>query len=281
MTSWTETYRGVVSAWECDVVEHFTIAYYFDRFADASRNMLELAELGDEMSARVGAGPSRIVATFQHELRAGAAFHMRSAVIGVEGRSLNLGHQVIDTATGKPVTWVFETIALPDPLPAAVRDKLAALATAWPGPDVPAVSPAPRTKGALTARDRVKPWEIDERGRLALPDFVHRFSGAGMHFLTSIGMTGDYMHKNRRGFSTFLLDVEIASEAKAGERMDVRTAPAHLGNTSLKYVHTMTGADGRLIASMVQAGVQLDLDARRPSAFPADIRAAIQSRLTG
>jgi len=32
----------VVNAWECDVVEHFTIAYYFDRFADSSRNLLEL-----------------------------------------------------------------------------------------------------------------------------------------------------------------------------------------------------------------------------------------------
>jgi len=28
MAEWTETYRGVVSAWECDIVEHFTIAYY-------------------------------------------------------------------------------------------------------------------------------------------------------------------------------------------------------------------------------------------------------------
>ncbi len=281
MTSWTETYRGVVSAWECDVVEHFTIAYYFDRFADAARNLLELSELGEALTSRVGAGPSRIVATFQHELRAGAAFHMTSAVIGTAGQSLSLGHQVIDTASGKPVTWVYETIALPDLLPAAVRDKLTALATAWPGPEIPAPSARLQTQGALTARDRVKPWEIDERERLALPDFVHRFSGAGMHFLTSVGMTGEYMQKNRRGFSTFLLDVEIASEAKAGERLDVRTAPAHLGNTSLKYVHTMTGADGRRVASMVQAGVQLDLDARRPTAFPADIRAAIQSQLAG
>jgi acyl-CoA thioesterase FadM len=206
---------------------------------------------------------------------------MTSAVIGIEGRSLNLGHQVIDTASGRPVTWVHETIALPDPIPAAVRDKLAALASAWPGPEIPAPSARLPDQGAVTARDRVKPWEIDERGRLALPDFVHRFSGAGMHFLTSVDMTGEYMQKNRRGFSTFLLDVEIASEAKAGERIDVRTAPAHLGNTSLKYVHTMTGSDGRLVASMVQAGVQLDLDARRPTAFPADIRTAIQSRLAG
>lgn len=131
----------------------------------------------------------------------------------------------------------------------------------------------------LTGRDRVKPWEIDESGRLSLPDHVHRFSAAGMHFLTSIGMTGAYMHQNRRGFSTFLLDLALVSGAKAGERIDVTTAIEHLGTTSLRYMHRMTGADGRLIASMLQAGVQLDLDARRPCALPDTLRAAIAKRL--
>ena len=280
MTDWTETYRGTVSAWECDVVEHFTIAYYFDRFSDATRNLLELSDMEPAVVARAGAGPSRLVATFQQEMRAGAAFHMTSAIVGLEGETLKIGHQVVDTASGKTVTWVFETLMLPAGLSAAAKGKLQAAIRDWTGPAVPERSAGATPKGELTARDRVKPWEIDERGRLALPDFVHRFSGAGMHFLTSVGMTGPYMNQNRRGFSTFLLDVEIASEAKAGERMDVRTAPAHLGNTSLRYVHYLTGPDGRLIASMVQAGVQLDLDARRPTAFPADIRAAIQSRLT-
>ena len=35
MTHWTETYRGAVPPWQCDVTEHFTIAYYFDRLEEA------------------------------------------------------------------------------------------------------------------------------------------------------------------------------------------------------------------------------------------------------
>jgi len=31
MDGWTETWRGIVAPWECDITEHFTIAYYFDR----------------------------------------------------------------------------------------------------------------------------------------------------------------------------------------------------------------------------------------------------------
>jgi acyl-CoA thioesterase FadM len=279
MAGWTETYRGVVSAWECDIVEHFTIAYYFEKFADATRNFVELIGEGETLGSAVGAGPSRIFTTFQQELRGGAAFHITSAVVGIEGDALRFGHQVIDSATDKTVTWVSETVALPTTASPALREKLAALVVAWTGPEVPAPSAPPAAMGALTARDRVKPWEVDEAGRLSLSDHVHRFSGAGMHLLTSIGMTGAYMHANRRGFSTFLLDVELVAPARLGDRIDVHTVVAHLGNTSLRYVHRMVDARGRVIASMAQAGVQLDLDARRPAAMPAEIRDAINRQL--
>ena len=226
------------------------------------------------LGAAAGAGPARILVTFQQELRAGAAFHITSAVTGLEGQTLKLGHQVIDSATGKSVTWVAETATLPLTFTASARERLKALVLPWTGPEVtPSVQP-PAHRGALTARDRVKPWEVDEHGRLSLSDHVHRFSGAGMHLLNSIGMTGAYMQANRRGFSTFLLDVEVISPARLGERIDVHTAIAHLGNTSLKYVHRMYGPDGREVASMVQAGVHLDLDARRPTAMPGEIREA-------
>jgi acyl-CoA thioesterase FadM len=135
-------------------------------------------------------------------------------------------------------------------------------------------------EGAITSRDRVKPWELGEGGTLSLAACVHRFSGAGMQFLSSIGMTGAYMHQSRRGFSTMSLDLNLVAAAKGGERIDVRTSIAHLGNTSLRYVHRMRGSDGREIASLVQAGVQLDLDTRRPAALPPPIREAISGLLS-
>ena len=82
MAEWIETYRGVVNAWECDIVEHFTIAYYFERFADATRNFLELVGEGETLGPAVGADKSRLYTTFTRELRAGAGFHMLSAVVG-------------------------------------------------------------------------------------------------------------------------------------------------------------------------------------------------------
>ena len=91
MAEWIETYRGVVSAWECDIVEHFTIAYYFDRFADATRNFLELIGEGETLYPAAGTGTWRLYTSFTQELRAGAGFHMLSAVTHVGESSLQLG----------------------------------------------------------------------------------------------------------------------------------------------------------------------------------------------
>ena len=96
MTEWLETYRGVVNPWECDVVQHFTIAYYFDRFADATRNFIDLVGEDDSLDAGVRHGPCRGHATFQHELRAGAGFHILTAVTGIDASALQLGHQVVE-----------------------------------------------------------------------------------------------------------------------------------------------------------------------------------------
>ena len=279
MTEWIETYRGVVSAWECDIVEHFTIAYYFERFADATRNYLELIGETEMLGPALAARPSRLYTSFTQELRAGAGFHILSAVVAVDDSSLRLGHQVVFSARGETVSWVMESLPLAVAATPQVRAKLEARMVAWPGPEVPTAASATK-RGLLTARDRVKPRELDESGGMALAAHVHRFSAAGMQFLSSIGMTGDYMQQNRRGFSTLALDLRLTGAAKVGDRIDVTTAIAHLGRTSLSYLHRMSGADGGEIASMLQTGVQLDLDARRPAALPQSIRDAVSRLLS-
>ena len=179
MADWLVTYRGVVNPWECDVVQHFTIAYYFDRLADATRNFFDLCGEGG-LEAGLTHGPARHHATFVHELRAGAGFHVLTAVVGIDARRLQLGHQVLSSTTGETMTWVTETLALSQDFCSATRQRLAALCLPWSGPKVPDL-PAPASAGGqLAARDRVKPWEIDESGSMALPAHIHRFSAASM-----------------------------------------------------------------------------------------------------
>ena len=111
MAEWMETYRGVVNAWECDTVEHFTIAYYFERFASATRTLFELIGEDKILGPTVATNPRRIYTTFLQELRAGAGFHMLSGVIGVDEGAVRLGNQVVDSASARTVSWVMEKAA--------------------------------------------------------------------------------------------------------------------------------------------------------------------------
>src|SRR5207245_11091473 len=95
MNGWTETYRGVVSPWECDVTEHFTIAYYLDRLEDAASTIAESLGLRD-LSRAVG---RRFDGRFDRELRDGASFHVLNAPIALGVPWLPLGQQHINCST--------------------------------------------------------------------------------------------------------------------------------------------------------------------------------------
>ena len=114
---------------------------------------------------------------------------------------------------------------------------------------------------------------------MSLPGHVHRFSAAGMQALAAIGMTATYMQQQRRGFSTFELDLTLIGEANVGDVIDVTTSLVHLGNSSLRFAHRMTGPKGREIGHLVQSGVHLDMDARRSTAIPDALRDAIRTLL--
>src|SRR4030081_3532780 len=98
MTNWIEAYRGTVPPWQCDVTEHFTIAYYFDRLEEAEANFAD--ELGLDDLSRRGGLIRRLDVRFARELRAGSSFHVESAALGADAEGgdngLRLGHRFVD-----------------------------------------------------------------------------------------------------------------------------------------------------------------------------------------
>src|SRR5580698_920206 len=97
-----ETYRGAASPWECDVTEHFTLAFYFDRIARAEATLA--GELGLLDTLRAGGFTRRYDVRLARELRAGSAFHIESGLIG-DDRGVRLGHRIVNSVTGEPTTW--------------------------------------------------------------------------------------------------------------------------------------------------------------------------------
>jgi len=273
MTDWRETYRGAVPPWQCDVTEHFTIAYYFDRLEEAEANLTDAIGLGG-LPHRADIA-RRIDARFARELREGASFHIESAVLGVED-GLHLGHRVVDSANGEVVTWFAEHWDLTKAHVSDDQRRTLALRLAqWNGP-----APEPRaeplsTAGFIpTARGRVKQADIDAAGNFALGAIVHRFSNSSAQLGAAIGMDAAFMHRERRGFSTFELVLNLSGRLALDAPYLVTTGIAHLGNSSLRMIHCLTDPrTGAEIARLSQYGVNLDLDARRPARWPEAMRA--------
>lgn len=290
MSGWIETYRGSVSPWECDMTEHFTVAYYYDRFADATLALMEDLGVGLSyiQSERMACATVACNTRYLRELRAGDALHIESALLSVAGKRLEAGHRVYDSATGDLCTEMRQTLIhmhmdkrqACEPSP----EQSAALATrcaSWDGTDWED-QPVPAGGAGMidSLRDTTKPWEIDVLGHVGFQFYVHRYSSAGMQLFAAMGMTPQWLRDNRRGFSTFDYRLRFLRELNAGDLVRMKTGLLHLGGSSIRILHRLYNVrTGDLSAELVQSGVLLDLDARRPTRVPDAIRALAEPML--
>jgi acyl-CoA thioester hydrolase len=262
---WLETYRGTVFRWEVDHNDHFTVAYYLARIADAGRALLHA----------LGVGPRPTVDCFIHyqrELRAGDIMHVESGVIGLSGESLLLGHKLFESASGALCTTVEQRVGAK--LSADGRGAAEARKVPWDRPARQFTRPHRLDGLRDAARDTVKPEDVDATGQLGLSAAVQRFSASNAHVLAAFGLTPAYMRDQRRGFSTFEFQLGMGGAVRAGDPLVVRSGLVHVGNSSMRIFHVMTDAQtGAEVASLHQSGVHFDQDRRRPIPLPEDLRA--------
>jgi acyl-CoA thioester hydrolase len=273
--SWLETVRASVPRWEIDTTDHFTVAYYFARLGDAGFAMLDA--LGLEPA---GALTSEVYVRYQHELRVGDLFHIESGVIDMGDDWLLVGHRIFESGDGTLCTTVehrFRGAAWS----AATRRAAEAHRVPWDGPAREA-RPRPVSLEDFrdVGRDSVRPWEIDLTGGSALTHYIHRFSSANAHATAAFGLVPSFFRDEHRGFSTFEFQLVVDRLLRAGDRILVKSAPLHVGNTSLRIFHQMLDArTGAPIAALDQLGVLLDLDARRPAPMPDWMKARAKALL--
>jgi acyl-CoA thioesterase FadM len=269
---WLETYRGTVFRWEVDANDHLTVAYYLARFGDAAIAVLHA----------LGLGPAVTTDCFIHysrELRVNDLMHVTSGVIAVDADGLVIGHKLVESTDGALCTTVEHRLALP--LSPAQRRAAEARRVIWDGPQRER-RPRPRTLDGFrdSCRDAARPGEVDDAGRLTPAAAVHRFSAANGHVLATFGLSPRYMREKNRGFSTFEFQLGFEGAARAGDPLLVRSALTHVGNSSMRILHVMTNArSGERVSTLEQSGVHLDLDARRPTALPPELRAQALSLL--
>lgn len=97
----TESFKGVVYPWECDIFQHMNVQFYVAKFDSASWHFL--AELGltpryfQEEHRGMVAMEQRI--RYFSELVAGDLVTVRSQLLEVRKKSLRFRHQMFNTQT--------------------------------------------------------------------------------------------------------------------------------------------------------------------------------------
>ncbi len=283
MGAWLETYRGGVYRWEVDHNDHLTVAYYFTRLADAGLGLLDALGLGAGYAEREGRACVTVdcYVRYLRELRVGDIMHAESGVIAVEPDALVLGHRLFDSESGALCATAEQRVHHVElrsrksiAFYAEQRRAAEARRIAWDGPPRE-LRPQPRSlEGSRdTARDTVKPPELDVFGQVALPHYILRFSAANSHTIAALGMTPGYMRAERRGFSTFEFQLALAGALRPGDPVRVRSAVLHVGRSSMRLWHVMTNErTGERVASLEQLGVHLDMDTRRSTPLPDALR---------
>ena len=272
MAGYIESYRGVVKAWECDHVEHFTVAYYFKSASAAQLRVLQ--DLGIDPFDKDFPTTTHVYTRFLDELRKGDTYFIKSAVIAQNADSLTIGHRVINAQSGTESTLIEMTLdrGIDQNVPVAewAAPEKRELKTPEPAPDWP-----------VTAIDVVSTAPLDLQGSLSMEGLVHMFSDASVQSQTLIGMTSQYMRENRIGFSTMEFRFVFHQELpRPGDRLEIRSNITNIGGTSLGFAHGLWNVgSGKLLATLSQAGVHLDLDKRRPSRLPDMIRASAEALL--
>ena len=259
MTNYIETYRGDVAPWEVDSTEHFTVAYYYEKFEAATWRFLKHAGVNPNACRTTEA-----LTHYKAELRNRDIYRIESACIQ-NGDHSRIAHKLFNAESGELCTTMQQNIT---------GISLDVPTERWDG-DIKEdrAIPTSKAKWLPTSQDVTRPEETDWSGNLSLPGFIHRYSTANSFILAAFGLTSEYLTKSRIGLSTFEFQLKFEKTVSPGTMIDIESCIAHLGGSSIRLFHKMIDSETKEeISSLSQFGVHLDLDLRRPSKIPDELR---------
>lgn len=263
---------GAVPPWECDAVDHFTVAFYFQKLDRATAAALQAA--GVDAASPSAPRMTRCRVRFVAELRKGDVYRIET----VQPAADQLGHRLVNGENGQVCTHFEQRLSAPVPaLPG--EDGVAGGwdATVFGGSNEP-----PPGKGTWleTGRDVMTAADRGLSGRISSHACILRFSAAGEHLRNAIGMTPAYARRENVGFATFAFHLRCTGDAAPGEPLAVQSRIVRAGRASLAIEHRLlNAASSASVASLLQEGAHFDKAMRRASPFPSDIIAAARRLL--
>ena len=279
MTTARITFMGAVPPWECDAVDHFTVAYYFQKLDYATAVALQAC--GFDPTDASAPTMTRCQVRFDAELRKGDIYRIHTMPLGRD----MLGHVLVNAETDAVCTRFCQSLSRGIPELPLREGEATHQEVDWDWARTPTSSEEPPSGSVQwldTGRDVATDADRGLSGGLSSHACILRFSAAGEHLRNAIGMTPSYARERNVGFATFAFDFRRSGGAERGVPLATQSRIGHVGRTSLSIEHRLVSLDtGAVIAGLTQRGVHLDKTRRRPAPFPEDIVETARRLLPG
>ncbi len=129
-------------------------------------------------------------------------------------------------------------------------------------------------------RETIPSDYLDAMGHMNVRWYMALFDTSVWHFFQDHGLDQDYYIKNKSGVFALKHFIQYYSEVKVGETVGIHIRL--LGRTEKRFqfmVFMINESTGKLAATLESMGTHADLDARRASAMPPDIKTQLDARL--
>jgi acyl-CoA thioester hydrolase len=296
-----EVLRSSVNTWECDMMGHLNVRYYFVR---AREGLALLALTLGLTPSKLRAGGLTLSALDQHvrfhrEMRPGTAYGVSAGVLEASTDSLRVYEEI--RLVGKPnevATTITSDVVLVDaatqrrlPWPADALARAHALALATELPEygaprgiareasrTPPLHEEARTRGLIGAYlGPVVVDDCDAHGVMLESAFMARVSDGVPHFFYAIR---DGERPSGAGGAALEYRFVFHERPRLGDIIEMRTGLVDVGRKAMRFCHFIFNLEtGRCAAASEAVAVSFDLKARKAIEIDPDTRALLQAHV--
>lgn len=301
MSGFFNTYRGIVNQWETDHWGHMNVQFYMAKISDAAHHYR--AAVGMTPSYILNNKKSMVVLTddirFIRELRVADPVDIRSAVVGIGNKTMNVRYELIHSITGRlhasydSVTGFFdlENRRLL-PWPQEIRDKAQELLTDPVQNDRPpmtyldgnfpaSLEMAEKLNLYQGSRGAVDSWQCDSFGHLNAQFYVSFFIQGASLALRRYGLDYEHLKEINLGIGAVNYRINYVAELLDGNIFYTYTGIAAVAEKSLRHFHWMFNAEtGELVATLEAMLIFFNMQERKavpvPESFAAELIKNVQ-----
>lgn len=134
------------------------------------------------------------------------------------------------------------------------------------------------TAPMLTYRGAVYPWHCDHMGHMNVMWYVGKFDEGTWNLLSAVGFTREFIRDHGSSSAGVEQHITYKKELVPGDVISIFTTVLEVRERVIRFQHEMRKSDSDEVAAvMTLTVVHLDGATRRATAFPAPIKAKLET----